>query len=77
MALNLPQPSGPRSSIIDDFARRGAELLSRAESAPGAGQRNEGIGITSFLTAFVASIIIFSVQAGFFVLLRNKLARIL
>lgn len=88
MALELPQPSedihlSPRSptanwddlvQLVKDSAGR---LSARAESSPGAAQEDQGIGITSFLTAIVVSIIVFSVQTGLFVLLRNKLARIL
>lgn len=49
----------------------------RAQSAPGSAQNEQGIGITSFFTAFVVAIIIFVVQATLFMLLRNKLSRIL
>lgn len=38
---------------------------------------NEGIGLAAFLTALGFSLIIFGVQSGLFLLLRNKLARIL
>ncbi|KAL6862705.1 hypothetical protein ACO1O0_002942 [Amphichorda felina] len=51
-------------------------LYARAESTPGAAQEEQGIGIVSFLAAFVVAVIIFAIQATLFMLLRNKLARI-
>lgn len=85
MALDVPQPSedspllprSPLAGVLVAVNHGLGKLDPRAESSPGAAQEDQGIGITSFLTAIVASIIIFSVQTGFFVLLRNKLARIL
>lgn len=59
---------------------RGIDLVvlsRRAESTPGAAQDERGIGIVSFLTAFVVALIVFATQSSFFLLLRNKLARIL
>lgn len=43
----------------------------------GNGQKSAGIGLVSFLTAILVSVIIFFVQLLLFLLLRNKLARIL
>lgn len=81
MAQGLPLPSDDGHEHLlpglKPLVEEAMKLDSRAESSPGAAQEDQGIGITSFLTAIVASIIIFSVQTGFFVLLRNKLARIL
>lgn len=54
-----------------------ASLARRATQEAGDGQKSEGIGIASFLTAILVSVIIFFVQLLLFVLLRNKLARIL
>ncbi|RYO81991.1 hypothetical protein DL766_007255 [Monosporascus sp. MC13-8B] len=42
----------------------------------GVGQTREGISIQAFLTAFSTSLVIFGVQSGLFLLLRNRLARI-
>ncbi|KAL7789027.1 hypothetical protein V8C37DRAFT_386990 [Trichoderma ceciliae] len=53
-----------------------ASLARRDTQAAGDGQKSEGIGIVSFLTAILVSVIIFFVQLFFFVLLRNKLARV-
>ncbi|KAL6884028.1 hypothetical protein HDV57DRAFT_493514 [Trichoderma longibrachiatum] len=53
-----------------------ASLARRATQEAGDGQKSEGIGIASFLTAILVSVIIFFVQLLLFVLLRNKLARI-
>lgn len=52
-------------------------LDSREESTPGAAQDEQGIGIVSFLAAFLVAVIVFAIQATLFMLLRNKLARIL
>ena len=52
-------------------------LYTRAESTPGAAQEEQGIGIVSFLAAFVVAVIIFAIQATVCMLLRKKLARIL
>lgn len=53
-------------------------LQRRAEEDPAnAANKDRGIGIVSFLTALLVAIIIFAVQTGVFLLLRNKLARIL
>jgi predicted membrane-bound spermidine synthase len=37
----------------------------------------QGISLVGFLTALATSFVVFGVQTGFFLLLRNKLARIL
>ncbi|KAI1409655.1 DUF221-domain-containing protein [Hypoxylon sp. FL1857] len=42
----------------------------------GTAQRNQGITLIAFLTALNISLIVFGVQTGFFLLLRNKLSRI-
>lgn len=53
-------------------------LHSRASgSGAGAGQRDTGLGIVGFLTAVGVSLAIFVVQFTLFLLLRNRLARIL
>jgi hypothetical protein len=54
-----------------------AFLARRDTQTAGDGQKSEGIGIVSFLTAILVSVIIFFVQLAFFLLLRNKLARVL
>lgn len=43
----------------------------------GAAQVATGISLIAFVTALAASLIVFGVQMGFFLLLRNKLVRIL
>jgi hypothetical protein len=54
------------------------ELQRRAEEDPAnAANRDRGIGIVSFITALAVALIIFAVQSGIFLMLRNKLARIL
>lgn len=40
-------------------------------------KKNEGIGLAAFLTALGVSLVIFGIQSGLFLMLRNKLARIL
>jgi hypothetical protein len=61
------------------LARRDDSSSSSSSSSQGAGngQKSAGIGIVSFLTAILVSVIIFFVQLLLFLLLRNKLARIL
>ena len=60
-------------SIVDTRS-----LYARAEDqGAGSAQDDQGIGIVSFLTAFSVALIIFAVQITLFLLLRNKLARIL
>jgi hypothetical protein len=54
-----------------------ATLARRDTQQAGDGQKSEGIGIVSFLTAILVSVIIFFVQLLLFMLLRNKLARVL
>lgn len=49
----------------------------RADDPRNAADQDRGIGIVSFLTALLVAIVVFSIQAGIFLLLRNKLARIL
>jgi hypothetical protein len=53
--------------------------FARAESSklPGGAQKDQGIGIVSFLTAVSSGSAIFAFQLLLFLLLRNKLARIL
>ncbi len=43
----------------------------------GVGQSREGVSLQAFVTALGTSLVIFGVQAGLFLVLRNKLARIL
>ena len=38
---------------------------------------SSGISLLAFVTALAASLVVFGIQIGFFLLLRNKLARIL
>lgn len=42
----------------------------------GSAQSSEGMGLVAFLTALATSLVVFGIQMGFFLLLRNKLARI-
>ncbi|KAI1386377.1 DUF221-domain-containing protein [Hypoxylon trugodes] len=42
----------------------------------GTAQRNQGITLIAFVTALNVSLIVFGVQTGFFLILRNKLSRI-
>ncbi|KAK5998599.1 putative RSN1-like protein [Cladobotryum mycophilum] len=53
-----------------------ASLTKRDTTSPGSGQLRQGIGIVTFLTSIVTSVVIFSAQLFLFILLRNKLARI-
>lgn len=55
----------------------GAAPTQTGANQAGSGQKDEGIGIVSFLTAVGVAVIVFSIQILFFLILRNKLARIL
>ncbi|KAI1097759.1 DUF221-domain-containing protein [Jackrogersella minutella] len=45
-------------------------------SDTGSAQRNQGITLIAFVTALNVSLIVFGIQTGFFLVLRNKLSRI-
>ena len=53
-----------------------AATTSAAEGARAA-LESSGISLVAFVTALAASLVVFGIQMGFFLLLRNKLARIL
>jgi hypothetical protein len=53
------------------------DLHRRADDPRNAADQDRGIGIVSFITALLVAIVVFSIQTGIFLLLRNKLARIL
>jgi calcium permeable stress-gated cation channel len=55
------------------FATRQDDQSQGAQEA----QEDRGIGIVSFLAALAVALVIFGVQTLLFLLLRNKLARIL
>lgn len=83
-ALRLSPPAMESISLGGDRTWSNMVLsttasLARRDNSQGAGngQKNAGIGIVSFLTAILVSVIIFLVQLLLFMLLRNKLARIL
>ncbi|KAL2175646.1 uncharacterized protein P884DRAFT_271310 [Thermothelomyces heterothallicus CBS 202.75] len=46
------------------------------DDGPGAAQKATGISLVAFVTALAASLVVFGIQMGFFLLLRNKLVRI-
>ncbi|ERS97722.1 hypothetical protein HMPREF1624_05893 [Sporothrix schenckii ATCC 58251] len=50
--------------------------MSDNDGDSGTAQTSAGISIVAFFTALASSLVIFGVQMGFFLLLRNKLARI-
>lgn len=54
-----------------------AAASSTSEDPGGEAQNSAGISAVAFVTALTVSLIIFGVQIGLFLLLRNKLARIL
>lgn len=69
------------SSIISSTATAAqttsAQTSEAAEGSMGSAQGFQGISLKSFLGALVVALIIFAVQIAIFLLLRNKLARIL
>jgi len=54
-----------------------AAATSTSADQGGEAQNSAGISLVAFVTAMTVSLIIFGVQIGLFLLLRNKLARIL
>lgn len=50
---------------------------SEIPEGPGSAQTSTGISLVAFVTALAASLVVFGIQMGFFLLLRNKLVRIL
>jgi hypothetical protein len=50
---------------------------SAAPNGAGSAQGSTGISLVAFVTALAASLIVFGIQMGFFLLLRNRLVRIL
>lgn len=65
---NHPTPHGRPFLLLTLLAMIG-------DSTKALGDR--GISLVSFLTALAASLVVFGIQMGLFLLLRNKLARIL
>ena len=54
-----------------------AQSSTSTPEGPGSAQDSTGISLLAFVTALAASLVVFGVQMGFFLLLRNKLVRIL
>lgn len=54
-----------------------AATVTSSTDDTGTALQSQGIGLVAFLTALATSLVIFGIQIGFFLLLRNKLARIL
>ncbi|KAK4126149.1 DUF221-domain-containing protein [Parathielavia appendiculata] len=53
-----------------------AQSTTAIPDGAGSAQQSTGISLIAFITALAASLIVFGVQMGFFLLLRNKLVRI-
>ncbi|KAK4235319.1 hypothetical protein C8A03DRAFT_36841 [Achaetomium macrosporum] len=53
-----------------------AATSSTVPEGAGSAQQSTGISLIAFVTALAASLIVFGIQMGFFLLLRNKLVRI-
>lgn len=71
------------AALVDTFSSSSslafsmATLVPRADDPGGKAQSSAGIGIVSFLTAIGVALAVFAAQFLLFMLLRNKLARIL
>lgn len=69
------------ASSISTLASSTAETAPAETSAhpdgAGVAQDSTGISLVAFVTALAASLVVFGIQMGFFLLLRNKLVRIL
>ncbi|OTB08130.1 hypothetical protein M426DRAFT_201462 [Hypoxylon sp. CI-4A] len=50
--------------------------MADSTDSTGSAQNNQGITLIAFLTALSTSLVVFGVQTGFFLILRNKLSRI-
>ena len=62
---------------LPSTATASAATSSASSEGPGSGQDLTGISLVAFVTALAASLVVFGIQMGFFLLLRNKLVRIL
>ncbi|KAK4193735.1 hypothetical protein QBC35DRAFT_4522 [Podospora australis] len=69
-------PSTTSLSPSTRTSEAAAAATSKGEGLPGSAQEKEGISLLAFVTALATSLVIFGVQMGFFLLLRNKLVRI-
>ena len=67
----------PSSAIASTTAEAEPTSSNVVDTQPGRGQDDQGIGIVSFLTAVGVALAVFAVQLLLFLVLRNKLARIL
>ncbi|KAH6856570.1 hypothetical protein B0I37DRAFT_443224 [Chaetomium sp. MPI-CAGE-AT-0009] len=70
-----PSLSSLASSTLTSAAAA-ATTTTTIEEGPGAAQEATGISLVAFVTALAASLVVFGIQTGFFLLLRNKLVRI-
>lgn len=70
--------SSTASSILSSTsASQSSDPSELPEGSAGSAQGFQGISLKSFLGALVVAIIVFAVQVAIFLLLRNKLSRIL
>ncbi|KAH6631841.1 hypothetical protein F5144DRAFT_511708 [Chaetomium tenue] len=69
-----PSLSSLASSTLTSAAA--AATTTTIEEGPGSAQEATGISLVAFVTALAASLVVFGIQTGFFLLLRNKLVRI-
>lgn len=69
--------SSAASSILSSTSASRSPESTQAEGGAGSAQGFEGISLKAFLGALVVAIIVFAVQVAIFLLLRNKLTRIL
>ncbi|KAL2257406.1 hypothetical protein VTK26DRAFT_214 [Humicola hyalothermophila] len=70
---SLPVTATASLSAAADAATSSSAPL---EGTTGSAQESTGISLVAFVTALAASLVVFGIQMGFFLLLRNKLVRI-
>ena len=78
-SVSLPSTITSAASSIFSSATEAAPTSTSSviEGSAGSAQQTQGISLNKFVGALVVAIIIFAVQLGIFLLLRNRLARIL
>ena len=72
-SATLSAPLGASPSPV----RAATQATTSAADGSGSAQGSTGISLVAFVTALAASLVVFGIQMGFFLLLRNKLVRIL
>lgn len=76
-AISTSETLSASNTASDEPTKTSGGILGTTPETTSAADTDRGIGIVTFLTALVVAVVIFTVQLVAFLLLRNKLARIL